>query len=98
MLVTDKFLMIYIFFYFDTLLVKLQSATYICCTFQSVLAQDKNNYNALVFVGVAAEGMEQFDQAEKAYKRATETAPSQVLAWQVCKTFKERLFYELFQI
>ena len=49
-----------------------------------------------MFVGVAAEGMEQFDQAEKAYKRATEAAPSQVLAWQVCNTFKERLFYELF--
>lgn len=47
------------------------------------MAQDKNNYNALVFVGVAADGMEQFDQAEKAYKRATEAAPDQVLAWQV---------------
>lgn len=47
------------------------------------MAQDKNNYNALVFVGVAADGMEQFDQAEKAYKRATDAAPDQVLAWQV---------------
>lgn len=53
------------------------------CLLQSVLAQDKNNYNALVFVGVAAEGLEQLEQAEKAYQKATEVAPDQVLAWQV---------------
>ena len=48
-----------------------------------VLAEDKNNYNALVFVGVAAEGLGQFDQALKAYHRATEASPEQLLAWQV---------------
>lgn len=47
------------------------------------MAEDKNNYNALVFVGVAAEGLEQFDQALKAYRRATEVSPEQLLAWQV---------------
>lgn len=57
---------------------------------KTVLAQDKNNYNALVFVGVAADGMEQFDQAEKAYKRATEAAPDQVLAWQGLCGFYEK--------
>ncbi|XP_033749913.1 LOW QUALITY PROTEIN: tetratricopeptide repeat protein 37-like [Pecten maximus] len=49
---------------------------------KSVLAWDKNNYNALVFVGVAAEGLDQVDQAVKAYKRAIESAPGQALAWQ----------------
>ena len=52
-------------------------------TFQAVLAVDKNNYNALVFVGVAAEAMDQPDQALKAYTRATEISPEQLLAWQV---------------
>ena len=51
---------------------------------QAALAEDANNYNALVFVGVAAEGLEQFDQALKAYRRATEISPEQILAWQVC--------------
>ena len=50
---------------------------------QAALAEDKNNYNALVFVGVAAEGLEQYDQALKAYNRATEVSPDQLLAWQV---------------
>ncbi|XP_021379584.1 tetratricopeptide repeat protein 37-like [Mizuhopecten yessoensis] len=49
---------------------------------KSVLAWDKNNYNALVFVGVAAEGLDQIEQSVKAYKRAIEAAPSQPLAWQ----------------
>ncbi|XP_069137889.1 tetratricopeptide repeat protein 37-like isoform X1 [Argopecten irradians] len=49
---------------------------------KSVLAWDKNNYNALVFVGVAAEGLDQVDQAVKAYKRAVEASPDQALAWQ----------------
>ncbi|XP_060062752.1 tetratricopeptide repeat protein 37-like [Ylistrum balloti] len=49
---------------------------------KSVLACDKNNYNALVFVGVAAEGLDQIEQAVKAYKRAIESSPGQPLAWQ----------------
>lgn len=47
------------------------------------MAQDKSNYNAFVFVGVAADGLEQADQAVKAYRRATEVDPEQPLAWQV---------------
>ncbi|XP_076443970.1 superkiller complex protein 3-like [Babylonia areolata] len=46
------------------------------------LAEDKNNYNALVFVGVAAEGLEQYEQALKAYHRAAQVSPDQLLAWQ----------------
>ena len=51
--------------------------------FQAVLKHDKSNYSALVFVGVAAEGLEQPDQALMAYKRATDIASDQILAWQV---------------
>ena len=51
--------------------------------FQTILKSDKSNYNALVFVGVSAEGLEQPDQAVAAYKRATETEPGNPLAWQV---------------
>lgn len=44
---------------------------------------DKNNYNALVFVGVATEGMDQHAEAVKAYKKAAGHDPDQLLAWQV---------------
>lgn len=54
---------------------------------QIILGEDKNNYNALVFVGVAAEGLEQYDQALKAYRRAVEICPEQILAWQVWNYF-----------
>ncbi len=47
------------------------------------MKSDKSNYNALVFVGVSAEGLEQPDQAVAAYKRATEAEPGNPLAWQV---------------
>ena len=51
---------------------------------QAVLKQDKGNYNALVFIGVAAAEMGQPDQAVMAYKKAIETDSQQLLAWQVC--------------
>lgn len=57
---------------------------------KGVLAQDKSNYNALVFVGVAADGLEQADQAVKAYRRATEVDPEQPLAWQGLSGFYEK--------
>ena len=44
---------------------------------------DKNNYMALVLIAVAAEGLEEFDQALKAYKRAAEADGELLLAWQV---------------
>ncbi|CAL1530763.1 unnamed protein product [Lymnaea stagnalis] len=49
---------------------------------KAVLAVEKDNYNALVFVGLAAEGMDQPEQGLKAYKRAAERQPEQLLAWQ----------------
>ncbi|XP_041042381.1 tetratricopeptide repeat protein 37 isoform X4 [Carcharodon carcharias] len=48
----------------------------------AVLKQDKNNYNAWVFIGVAAAELEQPDQAKTAYKKAAELDPDQLLAWQ----------------
>ncbi|KAM4638019.1 superkiller complex protein 3 isoform 1-T2 [Amazona ochrocephala] len=49
---------------------------------KAVLKQEKNNYNAWVFIGVAAAGLEQPDQAKGAYKKAIELEPNQLLAWQ----------------
>ncbi|KAG8598336.1 hypothetical protein GDO81_002569 [Engystomops pustulosus] len=50
---------------------------------KAVLKLEKNNYNAWVFIGVAASELEQPDQAQAAYKKATEIEPEQILAWQV---------------
>ncbi|EDV26404.1 uncharacterized protein TRIADDRAFT_54351 [Trichoplax adhaerens] len=49
---------------------------------KAVLKLDKSNYNALVFIGKAATEMQQFDQAEAAYRRATQSSPDLMLAWQ----------------
>ncbi|XP_069747865.1 superkiller complex protein 3 [Narcine bancroftii] len=55
-----------------------------------VLKQDKNNYNAWVFIGVAATELEQPDQAKTAYKKATELDPDQLLAWQGLQNLGEK--------
>lgn len=47
------------------------------------MKQEKNNYNAWVFIGLAAAELEQPDQAKGAYKKAIELEPNQLLAWQV---------------
>ncbi|XP_042305350.1 tetratricopeptide repeat protein 37 isoform X3 [Sceloporus undulatus] len=49
---------------------------------KTVLKQEKNNYNAWVFIGLAAAELEQPDQAQGAYRKATELEPGQLLAWQ----------------
>ncbi|XP_039575264.1 tetratricopeptide repeat protein 37 isoform X2 [Passer montanus] len=49
---------------------------------KAVLKQEKNNYNAWVFIGLAAAELEQPDQAKGAYKKAIELEPDQLLAWQ----------------
>lgn len=50
-----------------------------------MLKQEKNNYNAWVFIGLAAAELEQPDQALGAYRKAAELEPDQLLAWQVCR-------------
>ncbi|KAL0979784.1 hypothetical protein UPYG_G00189630 [Umbra pygmaea] len=49
---------------------------------KAVLKLEKNNYNAWVFIGVAASELEQPDQAQTAYRKALELEPEQLLAWQ----------------
>ncbi|NWR58481.1 TTC37 protein, partial [Bucorvus abyssinicus] len=49
---------------------------------KAVLKQEKNNYNAWVFIGLSAAELEQPDQAKGAYKKAIELEPNQLLAWQ----------------
>ncbi|XP_041957097.1 tetratricopeptide repeat protein 37 isoform X1 [Alosa sapidissima] len=49
---------------------------------KNVLKLEKNNYNAWVFIGVAAGELDQPDQAKAAYKKAAELEPDQLLAWQ----------------
>uniref|UniRef100_A0A673CHJ3 Tetratricopeptide repeat domain 37 n=1 Tax=Sphaeramia orbicularis TaxID=375764 RepID=A0A673CHJ3_9TELE len=52
---------------------------------KAVLKLEKNNYNAWVFIGLAASELEQPDQAQTAYKKAVELEPEQLLAWQLAK-------------
>ncbi|XP_035745210.1 tetratricopeptide repeat protein 37 [Egretta garzetta] len=49
---------------------------------KAVLKQEKNNYNAWVFIGLSAAELEQPDQAKGAYRKAIELEPNQLLAWQ----------------
>ncbi|XP_048045136.1 tetratricopeptide repeat protein 37 [Megalobrama amblycephala] len=49
---------------------------------KAVLKLEKNNYNAWVFIGVAATELQQPDQAQIAYRKASELEPEQLLAWQ----------------
>ncbi|XP_056601418.1 SKI3 subunit of superkiller complex protein isoform X1 [Triplophysa dalaica] len=55
-----------------------------------VLKQENNNYNAWVFIGVAATELQQLDQAQAAYAKATELEPEQLLAWQGLSNLYEK--------
>ncbi|GFN82445.1 arrestin domain-containing protein 3-like [Plakobranchus ocellatus] len=57
---------------------------------KAVLVEDPNNYNALVFLGVTAEGLDHVEQALKAYKKATDAQPDQLLAWQGISSMLEK--------
>ncbi|KAL1783322.1 tetratricopeptide repeat protein 37 [Sigmodon hispidus] len=57
---------------------------------KTVLKQEKNNYNAWVFIGVAAAELDQPDQAQGAYKKAAELEPDQLLAWQGLASLYEK--------
>lgn len=58
--------------------------------FQAVLKSDRNNYAGLVLFGVALQDSEQKDQAPKAYRKAIEVSPKQILAWQGLASFYEK--------
>ncbi|KAM3588689.1 Superkiller protein 3 [Umbelopsis sp. WA50703] len=47
-----------------------------------VLDFESQNYNAYVFLGVAHNGLEQYEDAENDYKKAIEINQDQLLAWQ----------------
>ncbi|XP_064152615.1 tetratricopeptide repeat protein 37 [Anguilla rostrata] len=49
---------------------------------KAVLKLEKSNYNAWVFIGLAASELEQPDQAQSAYRKACDLEPEQLLAWQ----------------
>ncbi|EDO37642.1 predicted protein, partial [Nematostella vectensis] len=57
---------------------------------KAALKLEKNNYNALVFVGVCATELGQLEQAQAAYKKASDEDPSQVLAWQGLASLYEK--------
>ncbi|XP_040198266.1 tetratricopeptide repeat protein 37 isoform X2 [Rana temporaria] len=57
---------------------------------KAALKLDKNNYNAWVFIGLAAAELEQPDQAQAAYRKAAELEPEQLLAWQGLGNFYEK--------
>ncbi|KAM3940662.1 superkiller complex protein 3 isoform 1-T2 [Leptodactylus fuscus] len=58
---------------------------------KAVLKLEKNNYNAWVFIGLAASELEQPDQAQAAYKKAAEIEPEQLLAWQGLVNLYEKI-------
>ncbi|XP_051923327.1 tetratricopeptide repeat protein 37 [Hippocampus zosterae] len=57
---------------------------------KTVLKLEKNNYNAWVFIGLAASELEQPDQAQTAYRKAVELEPEQLLAWQGLSNLYEK--------
>ncbi|XP_046697752.1 tetratricopeptide repeat protein 37 isoform X2 [Silurus meridionalis] len=58
---------------------------------KAVLKLEKNNYNAWVFIGVAASELEQPEQAQTAYRKAVELEPEQLLAWQGLANLYEKI-------
>uniref|UniRef100_A0A1A8BCW9 Tetratricopeptide repeat domain 37 n=1 Tax=Nothobranchius kadleci TaxID=1051664 RepID=A0A1A8BCW9_NOTKA len=63
-----------------------------------VLKLEKNNYNAWVFIGLAASELEQPDQSQAAYKKAVELEPEQLLAWQGLANLYEKADQWDFQV
>uniref|UniRef100_A0A671Y1A5 SKI3 subunit of superkiller complex n=1 Tax=Sparus aurata TaxID=8175 RepID=A0A671Y1A5_SPAAU len=65
---------------------------------KAVLKLEKNNYNAWVFIGLAASELEQPDQSQMAYKKAVELEPEQLLAWQGLSNLYEKTDQWDFQV
>ena len=58
--------------------------------FQTVLKHDRNNYVGLVLFGVALQDSDQKDQAPNAFRKAIDTSPKQILAWQGLASYYEK--------
>ncbi|CAO1616349.1 unnamed protein product [Parajaminaea phylloscopi] len=52
-----------------------------------VLTEDKGNYNANVFLGLASLNLDRYEEAERAYQAAIASQPSQPLAYQGLEKF-----------
>jgi hypothetical protein len=60
---------------------------------KALLQDDKKNYTAWIFFGLASSQAAEFVQhAEPAYRKAIEIEPQNPLAWKVCRS--RRLKYE----
>ncbi|XP_069681678.1 tetratricopeptide repeat protein 37 [Periplaneta americana] len=57
---------------------------------KTVLKSDRNNYAGLVLFGVALQDSDQKDQAPKAFRKAIEVSPKQILAWQGLASYYEK--------
>lgn len=58
---------------------------------KQILEYEADNYNALVFRGLALLHLKRYDESEEAYRDATKAQPSQLLAWQgLDKFYSER--------
>ena len=59
-----------------------------CC--KAALKIDNNSYEALVFAGKASFALGDFDSAAAGYRRASQTNPAALPAWQVSRCFGAR--------
>jgi superkiller protein 3 len=57
---------------------------------KNVIDKEKDNYNAWLFTGVAAEELGSHQQALAAYQKAIQLAPNQPTAWQGLAQFFEK--------
>ncbi|MCJ1251950.1 Superkiller protein 3 [Trapelia coarctata] len=57
---------------------------------RKVLELDSNNYHANVFLGLALDKQEKYEEAEKAYNVAAKSKPNDPLAWQGLITLYEK--------
>ncbi|XP_030832787.1 tetratricopeptide repeat protein 37 [Strongylocentrotus purpuratus] len=55
------------------------------------LSLDPKHYNALIFLGKSATELGQGEEAEKAYREATDIDPKQTLAWQGLSALYEKI-------
>ncbi|XP_063956194.1 tetratricopeptide repeat protein 37-like [Lytechinus pictus] len=55
------------------------------------LSVDPKHYNALIFLGKSTTELGQGDEAEKAYRKATDLDPKQILAWQGLAALYEKI-------
>lgn len=67
---------------------------------KSVIDKEKDNYNAWLFTGLAAEELNSYQQALAAYQKAIQLAPNQPTAWQGLAQFyeKQNSFSELVSV